>query len=90
MPKTYSIGEKMRRARTLKERKAASVAWRSDWLAEQSNLIQRLERAVGSGRHGDLVSAIGALKEVTRKRFDGLNSVISGLADPDIETDAAD
>lgn len=88
MAKTYSIGEKMRRAQTLEQRKSAANAWRQSWLTDQNNLVQRLERAAVKGDHAELVSAIGALKEATRKRFIGLNTVISALADPEIETEA--
>lgn len=87
MPRVYSISERMSRARSLEERRAAAERWRESWQDEQSVLIARLEEALKAKDAGRLASALGALKAMTGKRFTGLATVIASLADPDIEVD---
>lgn len=71
-----SIGIKVRSAKTQEGRIALSKAWLSGWQDEQTKLLARLDLAIEIWDYDDLCVVAGQLRELTKKRFDGLYSIL--------------
>lgn len=80
--KHRSIGDRMKRAKSLRQRKEIAEEWAIEWQRRQALLRQELEQALAGKRPAAFVSA--ALKEDGDKHFRGLLTLIDALTDDDI------
>jgi hypothetical protein len=71
----------MRSAKSLDVKNEIAVDWAKNWQRDVDDIIRQLEGALVSRDHGRLCSAVGQLKEMSRKRFMGLDTVIKHLAE---------
>lgn len=79
-----SIGERMRRAKTLDKRRETAMDWAASWYADHLSVIYELEKAL---QHRDVASAgryCGQLKVLHDKALSALPRVIDALSDEDI------
>jgi hypothetical protein len=74
-----SISQQLRQYTTLARRQKVLAEWITSWQQDQFDLIKQLEQAIKTDNYDNLCIATGQLKEVTLKRFEGLNNVIKIL-----------
>lgn len=79
-----AIGERMRKAGSLKVRREVAQDWAANWLRDHTETLAKLERAIGAGRLGDAGQYLGQLKALNDKAMSALPRVIDALSDEDI------
>lgn len=83
--KHRSIGERIRKAQNLALRQVIAMEWAATWQVEHDGLICILERAVSTHDFDTAARMTRQLKAVGHKRFRGMRTVITALADEDID-----
>ena len=79
-----SVGERLRKAKSLEARREVGLEWAASWAEEHERALSAVERAV---RMGDLANArlsVARLREHTDKRLAALPNVVEKLTDEDI------
>lgn len=79
-----AIGERLKRAGTLKVRREVALDWAANWMRDHDDTLARLERAVGQGRMAEAGQLVGQLKALNDKAMSALPRVIDALADEDM------
>lgn len=76
-----SIGQKLKRAKTVEAKRATAIEWSQGWQEEHERLVQMLERSIQTNDYDLVCRATGQLKAVGKKRFDALPRVIQNLTE---------
>jgi phenylalanine-4-hydroxylase len=82
--KRLSIGERMRKAKSLQTRHEIATDWSANWQAEHDDLVRQIEKALQFRDVAKAGQFLGQLKAVGEKRFPALQRVIDALSDEDI------
>ena len=84
MSKHRSIGERIRRAKSLDSRREAALDWAANWRADHIDTLMQLERALGERNLAAAGQCLGQLKALDDKAMTALPRVIEALADDDV------
>lgn len=84
MPKRKSIGERMRKARTLDQRREIGLEWAAAWSEEYGRSLSHLDDAVRRGALANIKTAVSSMNEKISKRLSALPRLVENLADEDI------
>ncbi len=82
MPKHRSISERLARAKSPEARASVLADWVADWEESQWYLLEQIEAALRTGNHNAGCIAAGAFKNQIEQRFDGLETVLRILQEP--------
>lgn len=78
--KHKSISQRLKTAKSIDTKKLVAQDWATNWQAEQTALIDMLGKALHKNNFDELCIAVGQLKAVTQKKFEGLTKVIEILS----------
>ena len=84
MSKHRSIGERLRKAKTLAARVETATDWALNWQEDHDATLLNLEMAVSRRDWDAAARSTGQLKAMAEKRFPALHKVIDALSDEDI------
>lgn len=82
--KHKSIGERLRKAKSLDVRREIGLEWAADCIEEHELALSAVERAIRLGDIRAVAVAVARMREHTEKRLRALPNVIQKLADEDI------
>ncbi|MBX0320340.1 hypothetical protein [Shouchella clausii] len=88
--RNFSIGQKLKRAKTAEAKKVTAIEWVQNWQQEHEKLVQMLERSIQTNDYDLVCRATGQLKAVGKKRFDALPRVLEQLTTNPDEKKGAD
>jgi hypothetical protein len=82
MPKHLSISQRLSKASSPEARAEVLADWVADWEEAQWHLLEQIEEALSTGNYEASCIAAGAFKNQIEKRFDGLETVLRILQEP--------
>lgn len=81
MPPRRAIGERLRRAGSLKTRREVAHDWATNWMRDHEHTLAEIERALGGGNAQEAGRYLGQLKALNDKAMTALPRVIDALSD---------
>ena len=81
--KHMSISMKLKRAKTYQKQQEIMSGWAEEWQKDMENTLLKLRRAAMRDDHGEIMHMIDQIKDMSDKRFTGLENAIRIVSDPD-------
>jgi hypothetical protein len=84
MSKHRSIGERLRKTKSLSVRQEIALEWAVDWINDHDQTLAQVERHLGQRQIAEAGLCLGQLKALNDKLMSALPRVIEALTDDDI------